>query len=296
MRAALSAVKLVDQIRVQNTLGECVLWNELTGEIWWMDIEEKRLYSSAFTSKEVKTYPLPERLGAFGFIQGRESLICGFESGFAIYSPKTGDVNWLSKTRKDDKNIRLNDGRIDPFGRFWVGEMSENFPKEPVPDTHLFCLERGGKLSVQEQGQQIANSLAWSHNGRHMYFADSPKHEIYMYDRDETTGYYINKRIFARTIKGTHPDGSCVDAEGFLWNAQWGAGQVVRYSPSGEIDVVLDVPSLQPTCVTFGGPRLDHLIITSAKLGNKAGLKSDNGDVFIYETPYKGREENRFLL
>jgi len=288
-------MKLVDQIRIQNTLGECVLWNDLTGEIWWTDIEEKTLFCSPFTGKEVKSYALPERLGAFGFIEGRGSLICGFESGFAIFTPSTGAVNWLVKTRKTDKAIRLNDGRVDPRGRFWVGEMSENFKQEPVPNTHLFCLERGGRLSVQARGPQISNSLCWSPDGSRMYFADSPKHEIYVFEPNDEPLYFGHKRLFAHTPKGVHPDGSCVDIEGFLWNAQWGAGQVVRYSPTGDIDRILDVPSLQPTCVTFGGPDLDHLIVTSARLDNKAGAKSSDGDLFIYQTPYKGREEYRFV-
>jgi len=290
-------MKLVDQIRIRNTLGECVLWNDLTNEIWWTDIEEKTLFRSAFTAREVKRYDLPERLGAFGFVDGSESFICGFESGFALFSPKTGLVNWLVKTRKRDKDIRLNDGRVDPRGRFWVGEMSENFLSERMPDTHLFCLEHRGKLSVQACHLQISNSLCWSPDARHMYFADSPKNEIYLYDADPATGYYTNRRIFARTPKGIHPDGSCVDAGGYLWNAQWGSGQVIRYAPTGEIDTILDIPSLQPTCVCFGGPELDHLIVTSAKLDNSNGeYNESDGDVFIYKTPYKGLRENRFKL
>jgi len=290
-------MELIDQIRVGNRLGECVLWDEHTGHIWWTDIENKILYSRKFSGGKIITYPVPERLCAFGFMKNRSSLICAFESGFALFSPKTGAVNWLKKTRTSHQNIRLNDGRVDPRGRFWVGEMSEDFANDPVPQTRLFCLEGRGKLTVHEQGMQISNGLCWSPDGKKMYFADSPKNEMYQYDLDLQSGYYTNKQVFARTAKDVHPDGSCVDAQGFVWNAQWGAGKVVRYAPSGTIDTQVDIPCLQPTCAAFGGPNLDHLIVTTASLPQgRAPEKTSDGDVFIFKTPYKGRLENRFVL
>ena len=130
-----------------------------------------------------------------------------------------------------------------------------------------------------------------------MYFADSPKNEIYTYDISSETGEIQNKKVFATTSKGVHPDGSCVDSDGYLWNAQWGAGQVVRYAPDGQIDNVIEVPSSQPTCVSFGGPEMNCLFVTSARLDLTSDEKQkypQSGDLFIYQTSVRGLKEERF--
>src|SRR5205814_1669003 len=107
-------------------------------------------------------------------------------------------------------------------------------------------------------------SIAWSPDGRTMYFADSPRHKIWAFDYDGERGEISGERVFATPHPG-FPDGSCVDAEGCLWNAEWGAGRVVRYTPAGKIDRIVEVPAKNPTCCCFGGSGLDTLYITSAK-------------------------------
>lgn len=287
-------IKLVDQIRVNASLGECILWDSVTQDLWWTDIESKILYCRNFTGGKLKSFTMPERLCAFAFVQNKDFLLCAFETGFAIFSPKTKKTQWLKKVRKKDCGIRLNDGRVDPLGRFWVGEMVEKpNPVDPIP-ARLFCLEFDGTISVHDSGMGISNGLSWTVCGRNMFFADSEKNEIYIYDKNHETSFYQNKRLFAKTPSGIHPDGSCIDEEGFLWNAQWGSGKVIRYTRDGDVDFVLSIPCLQPTCVTFGGENLNYLIVSSANLEQtKSGR--DDGDVFIYETPYTGVLENRFF-
>jgi len=93
-----------------------------------------------------------------------------------------------------------------------------------------------------------------------MYFADTPKAVIWRFDYDIDSGVPSNRQIFATfdDQPGT-PDGSCVDADGCLWNAQWDGSRVVRYTPSGRIDRVVAIPTRKPTCVAFGGAKLDTL-------------------------------------
>ena len=260
--------ELIDQVHVSNILGEGVVWNEKTATIWWTDIETCKLFSYLLAPPVLETYDLPQRLGSFAMVAGSSSILAAFETGLAIYEPKTGSIEWLEHIYKHGSRLRLNDGRVDREGNFWVGAMVENSRNtDAVPvSASLFRYSANKDLSVHETGIDISNSLCWSPDGRVMYFADSSKNVIYAYDDPAKTGDIQNKRVFAKTIKGVHPDGSCIDSEGYLWNAQWGAGQVVRYAPDGQIDNVIDVPSSQPTCVSFGGPTMNHLFVTSARL------------------------------
>ena len=129
--------------------------------------------------------------------------------------------------------------------------------------------------------------MCWSPDGpRFVFRRFAACARSIVYDFDAAIGAIGNRREFVRTPQGAHPDGATVDAEGFLWSAHWGAGQVVRYAPDGRIDRTLNVPASQPTCVAFGGADLDLLFVTSARedLSDKdlAGQPSA-GDVFVYK-------------
>lgn len=291
---------LVKKLPVANTLGEGVLWNEKTETIWWTDIEDKKLFSYGFSSEVLETYNLPERLGSFAMMKGASRFLAAFETGLAIYDPVAQSVEWLEKIYEKGCGTRMNDGRVDRQGQFWVGAMLEGLSNDLAsPSANLFRFTSNKTLSVHETDIEISNSLCWSPDGTVLYFADSPKNTIYSYDVLPETGDIANKRVFAVTKPGVHPDGACVDSEGHIWNAQWGAGQVVRYKPNGQIDRVLEVPSQQPTCVSFGGPNLNHLIITSARLNLRPEDKEKypfSGALFIYETSFKGLKEQRFKL
>ena len=131
-----------------------------------------------------------------------------------------------------------------------------------------------------------------------MYFADTPTGEIYAFDFDTADGKPRNKRVFATTPAGCGPDGSVVDADGFLWNAEWGKGRVVRYAQDGSVDAVLQLPVSHVTCVTFGGADLGDLYVTTASFGlstSERRAEPRAGDVFVYETPYRGLPETRYI-
>jgi sugar lactone lactonase YvrE len=147
-------------------------------------------------------------------------------------------------------------------------------------------------------GIQISNSLCFSPDGSTLYFADSPTGRIQAYELDAETGDPGRSQVFAEIDNGV-PDGSTVDAEGFLWNAQWGGGKVVRYAPSGSIDLELELPTTQPTCVCLGGEQLDHLFVTTAtvELDPKSlASQPEAGNVLIYRTPLRGIAESRFKV
>jgi L-arabinonolactonase len=286
---------LVDRVSVGNTLGEGVLWDSLGKRAWWTDIQERRLYRYEPISHALEQFDLPERLGSFGFIEGSERIIAAFESGFAYYHPESATLEWISRPKHAAGNVRFNDGRVDRQGRFWAGSMVEGFGE---PTGKLYCLAKG----ISEEhltGISICNSLCFSPDGRHMYFADSPRRTILKFVLDADTGALSNRLAFARTPRGAFPDGSNVDSDGHLWNAQWGAGCVVRYAPDGTVSGRVELPVTQPTCVAFGGEAFDLLFVTSAREGLDAATLTTQpqaGDVFIFQTDITGCKESRYRV
>jgi len=192
----------------------------------------------------------------------------------------TREPKLLVRPAEHEAGLRFNDGRCDRAGRFWVGTLQD--PDHP-PRGVLYCIEADGRARAMKSAIRVPNSIAWSPDGRTMYFADSPRHKIWAYDYDAETGGTSNERIFATPHPG-FPDGSCVDADGCLWNAEWGASRVVRYTPAGRIDRVIAVPAKNPTCCAFGATRLDTLYITSA----------DGAGLFAMRPGVAGLLESRF--
>lgn len=289
--------ELIDVLPVHNELGEGVIWDTSRRAVWWTDIESRLIYRYQFAAKHLEHWATPERLGCFAPVAGKDYLIAAFESGFAYFDPPSGHVEWLQRVEEDTPKTRLNDGRTDRQGRFWAGSMVEKGGSEADAGA-LYCLDQQLRCSSKILGLSISNGLCWSPDSAYMYHTDTPSGRIDRYDFDSQTAALSNRNTLAETEAGSWPDGSIVDAEGYLWNAQWGGSQVVRYSPAGEVDLVLPVPVSQPTCVAFGGADLNMLFLTSAKQGlDKETLaqQPDAGNVFIYATATTGLTESEFI-
>lgn len=280
-------MRLLKQLRLGNILGEGVLWHPRQERFWWTDIHACRLYTYHPASDRVHHWRTPERLTAFGFTEDEERLIVSFASGIAFYRPRTGQVQWLAHPEQHLSGNRFNDGRVSPPGHFWAGTLVEDGGDQPAA---LYRYDGSGCQRVLT-GLQVSNGLAWSPDGRTAYHADSPTRRIMAYDHCPRTGELSRPRVFARTPAGSYPDGACVDAAGNLWSAHWGGGCVVCYTPAGEPLHRLKLPLSQVTCVAFGGPGLDWLMVTTARENFTAAdlaREPAAGDVFIYQAPGPG--------
>lgn len=287
-------IALKQTIPVANGLGECILWDEQHDQVLWTDLPGKTLYIRDPDTSESSTIEFDEDLCSFALIEHSDDLLCAFQSGFAVLDRHTGERVWLHRIDNADK-IRLNDGRVDRQGRFWCGSLIDNGGKGPEDGLsgELFRMDHDGSLSKHLDGIGVSNSLCWSPDGATMYFADTLVKEIWAFDHDQNSGTISNKRVLTRTTQNCGPDGSTVDADGFLWNAEWGQGRVVRYAPDGSTDTVVQLPVSHVTCVTFGGEGLSDLYVTTATYGLNVD-EAQAGDVFVFETPYRGLPENRF--
>ena len=288
-------MELVATIEVGNTLGEGILWDVATQSAWWTDIEECRLYRYDWARRRLESFTTPERLCSFGFVDGATDLIAAFETRIAFYDPHSGAVRPLGRPDGIRPGIRLNDGRVDRQGRFWVGGTAEN--KALAGNAHLYCVAEDGRIRCRESSITTSNGICWSPDSAWFYFADSPARTIWRYAFDPNDGSISNRIVFARTEEGAEPDGAAVDAQGYVWSAHWGGGRVVRYAPDGRIDRALEVPVSQPSCVAFGGPDLNLLFVTSARHGlSSAALagQSGAGNVLVYNSGTVGLPEQPF--
>lgn len=294
-------VALLKTLPVNNILGECVLWNDVDRAFYWTDIHDKKLYRYHPGTDMLQQWETPERLCSFGFVDGdNNTLIAAFESGIALYRLHTGEVDWLDKPETGITGIRFNDGRVDRQGRFWSGSiveadraLDEQGNEVDASVYRVTC----GDVARMQTGLRNTNSLCWNLDSTKQFLADSPTHTIRVYDFDADTGTPTNGRPFVKTGDNEVPDGACIDAEDHLWNARFGGGKVVRHRPDGDVDIEINLPVTQPTCVCFGGHDLSLLAVTSATedLSNsERAVQPSAGALFIFETAYKGLPESRY--
>jgi L-arabinonolactonase len=280
-------------VDARNTLGEGILWNERTGTLLWTDIESSTLWSHVPATGRTTQRPLPERLCSMALTEDDKRLLLGLASGLAFFDLDSGAMQRLHDVEAHLPGTRLNDGRVDRQGRFVFGMFNQaEDPKHPIGG--FYRLGRDLALERLPLGDvAIANSICFSPDGATMYYADSATREIRCCDYG-ADGAIANARLFAAADAAAgDPDGSTVDADGFLWSARWGAGQVVRFAPDGRIDRILALPALQPTCPAFGGPDLDVLYVTTATVGLDAPA-AGSGGVFAAGLAVRGLPEHRF--
>lgn len=249
------------------TLGEGITWWPARGALLWTDIQASRLWMHTPAGSATRTWNLPDRLGSLAVCRSG-ALLLGLAKGlFLATLDDTGPdlaVTPVVPVEPELPSTRINDGRTDRAGNFVFGTMDDT---EAAPLGHFYQYSAAfGLRRLDLPGVTIANSICFSLDGRTMYFCDSPARRILQCDYDAASARVANVRAFVQFAAHQGlPDGSVVDAEGCLWNAEWGAGVVRRYTPQGRLDREVAVPAKNPTCPGFAGAALDEIYITSAR-------------------------------
>ena len=288
------AVRTYDIVgRERDRLGEVPVWSVRDRCLWWVDVLAPTLRRYAPGSGEHLSWAIPvRRLGCVALRAGG-GLILGTDAGVLAFDPRRGATAPLVQPEPDRPAHRLNDGRCDRRGRLWVGSMNE---RAFVPEGTLFRVD--ADLSVHPMLDQIKvpNAIAFSPDDRTLYFADTRAYTIWRFDLDIAEGRISNRRVFAETRAPARPDGACVDADGFLWNAHFAGGCVVRYAPDGRVDRVVDLPVGNPTSCCFGGENLDVLFVTSASDPVLTGARPSDvcGKLVALEVGCRGLPEPAF--
>jgi L-arabinonolactonase len=275
------------QLDCRNILGESPVWDEREQVLYWVNIHAAELWAWR-AGAAARTIKMPERVGAIGL---RESggLVLALESGFALLDGFDAPLHTIRRV-ETPAHTRMNDGRVDPFGRFVCGGMNEETPQRS--NAALYVLAGDGEVTLLLEGIGCSNSLCWSPDGRTLYFSDMPTGRIDAFDYDARTGAISNRRRFATLNRPGAPDGSIVDAEGHVWNAQWGGAKLVRYRPDGSVEREVSLPVSNPSCLAFGGPDLDILYVTSALFTVVAAARAGvplAGCLFAFRPGVRGR-------
>ena len=287
----MSDMKVDVAVRGTDTLGECPLWDDRARTLYWIDTRAPALYRWAPDGQK-RAWPMKELVGSFAFRQDG-GLLLGLQSGVYTFDLETGELHPFAQPELDKPANRMNDGRCDRAGRFWVGTMSD-VTREPKGS--LYRIEPGGSCDRLLQDIVVPNSITWSPDSKTMYFADTYRHSIWTFDYDLDAGAISNRRLFAETNPG-RPDGSAMDSEGCLWNCEYAGGRVVRYTPSGRADRVVQIPADNPTCCAFGGSDLRTLFVTSARqrlTREELQRQPLAGSVFAVSVGVSGLPEARF--
>ncbi|EDO43634.1 predicted protein [Nematostella vectensis] len=248
-------------------LGEAPHWDEQSSKLVYVDILGKsvHLYDAA-TGKHASISRKLRAHRNFGDHSGALLIATKYVIVFLLFV-----ISYVSLLLAEDKpNNRFNDGKCDPAGRFWAGNMGpEPRATEVVPEQgSLFCLHADGAVTKHDSKITISNGLGWSPDNKTMYFIDSiPARCVYAYDFDMPTGSISNRRIAVQVdpLYGV-PDGMSVDSDGMLWVAMYNGGKVVRYDPSNGKELsVIEFPVSKTTSCCWMGPDYDQLIVTSER-------------------------------
>jgi L-arabinonolactonase len=277
------------------TLGEGATWCSRSGRFYWTDIEGAKLWRYDPRDGRSTFWRMPERLATFALCANPHYLLLGLASHLAFFDLATGETERIVDV-EPGLNTRVNDGRCDRQGRFVFGTKDEGSPLRAVGG--FYRLNRDLSLErLPLPAPAISNSIAFSPDGATMYYCDSPTREIRACDYG-ADGSIANDRVFTTLADATgEPDGSTVDRDGGLWNAQWGGARVVRYGADGVETARVTVPTVQPSCVALGGTQLGTLYITSARTDlDAAALAGDSraGGVFVAVPGQRGLPEAVF--
>ncbi len=266
-------------------LGEAAVWCGREQVLWWADIEGRALHRFDPATGRDRSWLLPSRPGCFA-LRERDGLVVALEDGFHFFEPGAGAIERIADPEADRPGNRFNDGTTDPAGRFVAGTMPMG-PREPVAGLYRLWPDR--RCERLFDGLTVTNGCAFSPDGRIFYFSDSEAsiRTIWACDYDPDGTAVTNRRVFADT-KGLpgRPDGAAVDAEGRYWMAGVGGWQLVCFTPGGKVDRTIDVPVEKPTKLTFGGPSLDTIYVTSIGQGMEGDERQPQaGGLFALHVP-----------
>ena len=242
--------------------GEGPAWDAGNGRLYWTDCGGTAVYAKGFDDG-APDLVLDGYHAASLALHASGGLVFGGRDGFFHW--KESGAPRLVCNRCDDVEVNnINDIIADPEGRVFGGQ--EAFREDSAYDTgYLFRIDPDGSCSVVEEGLHLSNGMGFSPTCDRFYLVDSIPRLIYVYDYDRATGTISNRKPLIRLDSDEGlPDGMTVDREGFIWVAKWFGSGVSRYDPEGKLERTIDLPAAQTSSITFGGPDLRDIFVTSA--------------------------------
>lgn len=278
-------------------VGEGAMWDEREQRLWWVDIDGRALHCFDPATGDDVTWAMPSRIGCFVF---RETggLVVALEDGFHFFDPESGAFAPIHDPEPDKPQNRFNDGTPDPAGRFLAGTMPLG---ERLPVAAIWRLGNDLQVDKLVDGLRVANGMAFSPDGKLFYWSDSDAsvQTIWRAAYDVDSGRLGERTVFAKThdLAG-RPDGGTIDADGCYWMAGVGGWQLVRFTPKGQVDRIIDMPVEKPSKIAFGGADLSTLFVTTIGGSQSPGTEARQphaGGLFALEVPgVQGLPVSRF--
>ena len=283
--------------KCKNILGEGITFSKKDQTLYWLDINNtSKLHRFNLINEQKDSFKIPEIVTATS-IKSENEIILVSNNGINLFNTNSKKFQRILNVENKLLHTRSNDGASDVMGRLWFGTMQNNFDKDgesiPIKENigKLYRVDKDNIITTVEDNLGIPNTFVWSPDNKNFYFTDTLDGNIMKYDYDVETGNLSNKQFFANFDRG-FPDGSTMDTDGCLWNCRWGGSCVVRYTPSGEVDQVIEMPVENITNCVFGGKDLKTLFITSANNPGKNQHELD-GSLFAIDLNYQGLEDHK---
>jgi sugar lactone lactonase YvrE len=282
-------------IDCRNQLGEGPIWHPARQQLLWFDIVAQKLFAADNDGTIAGTWAFDMPCSAAAVID-RDTLAVACAGGIYRLDLNSGATSLLIPLEAD-RPTRSNDGRTNRSGGLWIGTMGRG-GGEGKGAGALYQF-RAGKLDKILGDITVPNSICFAPDGRRAYFTDGETHKIITCTIDPATGLPNGPWTDFARVDDSTPDGSVVDSAGYLWNARWDGGAVVRHAPDGSIDRVVTLPTSRATCPCFGGPDLRTLFITTASAGlsdEQKAAQPHAGSIFALRAVVPGQEEPTLRL
>ena len=279
--------------------GEGAVWHAAHSAVYWTDINRFLIHRYLLADQCVRTWFFDEPVTALALTDRDEVLVVVLGSGVILWEPASDRRHKPFYRLEGWPTVRLNDGRADPRGSMWMGSMRNNVNPDgssgEAGGQHgiLQRINPDGRVSIHRRNIGISNTLGWSPDKKRFYSGDSLANVIWAYDYDSGSGEITNEISFLQDFDRGLPDGSTVDAEGYLWNCRYYGGCIVRVAPKGTVDRVVEMPVKNITTCTFGGSDLKTLYVTTAS-AQAAPDERLAGGLFAIQCEVRGQPENRF--
>ena len=277
--------------------GEGAVWHPERGVLYWTDINRFLVHRFDPATGATESWLFREPVTSVNLTTDDDTLLLTLASGAGLWSPRTHPELKAIFTLAAAPAMRLNEARVDPRGSLWAGTMRNNVGAQgenldvQFTGAVLYRVDPDGSVTEWKHDIGISNTMAWSPDAKTFYFGDTTANVLWAFDYDQHTGAISGERnLLAGFSKGS-PDGSAMDAEGFLWNARYDGGCVVRIAPDGRVDRVVEMPVASPTTCAFGGPDRKTLYITSARSDEQF-----SGSLFALQVEVSGVPDGRFRL
>jgi sugar lactone lactonase YvrE len=296
---------------MRDVCGEGAVWHPEEQAIYWTDINRflvhrmAQPYRSGPSAEAVTTWQFEEPVTALNLTTREDKLVVVLGSRVVLWNPASDSRQDIGFVLPEWPEARCNDARVDSHGVLWIGSMHNNIGPQgealPIEKSvgRLFTIDASGHTRTWRTELFVGNTMVWSPDGMYMYTADSLRDEIYRFDFHADSSI-DNGRLWFKGQDCGFPDGSTIDAEGYVWNCRYSAGCILRIAPDGKLERKIPMPVSKPTTCVFGGADGTTLYITSASKDDTAGGAADgepnSGGLFAIKTNITGLPPNRFLI